>query len=754
MRWLIVAFISALAGCGKDEPQTRQRAADDAGADTSANIDAGPSDLSEDADDMSGEDADNADLGDDSGDGGIGPATLNWLPCDDRFDCALMQAPIDYDDPSRGTLEIGLVRRQALIPDQRIGTLVVIPGSGGLGAGIVARLNNTPILGGQVMRYFDVIGMDVRNHGASVPNIDCPSGDLTDTLRELHPLTDDPQVIADTLEQMHTACEDDAVLLSQVDSRSQAFDIDRLREALGEEQITLWGASYGPFRIAVYATLFPERVRAMALVAPLNASQDPIEAGRFRAEGMETALEAFLTWCEGAALCQFNPTDGSDVRDAFDAFVQSLAAAPPVVNGRRLTIGIAVTGIAAILSAGDFRLLSQALTEAAAGDGFLLLREADELAGRFDDGTYGIASARAANGALDKPHALGTTAAQWAEDVATSIEPMYPRIGHLYTASANELVRASWPYRPTVPVPEIDAQGAPPALLVSQDADPLTGRPGAINMRDALNNGSYLLESRRIGHFAHLDGCARDRIQTYYLNPTTPPDLTPCPGAPILDETVLGELTAEIVRDPDANASEETALGNLVADGIRASVGPTALAAVNHGGIRTGVPSGYMPMDTSLRRPAAGYAPGPPFDIVGDDIEDLLPFGNRVAVLEVTGAQVWDFLEAAIDDWAPGQRTGGFVQISGMRFEFSQSAPAFARVVSVTTQAGDPILNDSSSTYMLAIPDYVYDGWSGYLGFLETPADLHELMADAVRAHVQTLGVVTPMVDGRITVLP
>ncbi len=51
---------------------------------------------------------------------------------------------------------------------------------------------------------------------------------------------------------------------------AQISDIERIRRILGRERIVLVGHSFGAFLAALYAAEFPERVRALVLVAPAN----------------------------------------------------------------------------------------------------------------------------------------------------------------------------------------------------------------------------------------------------------------------------------------------------------------------------------------------------------------------------------------------------------------------------------------------------------------------------------------------------
>ena len=60
---------------------------------------------------------------------------------------------------------------------------------------------------------------------------------------------------------------------------AQLADIERIRRILGDGRLILIGHSYGGFLAALYAAEFPERVRAMVLIAPANLLVMPSPAG-------------------------------------------------------------------------------------------------------------------------------------------------------------------------------------------------------------------------------------------------------------------------------------------------------------------------------------------------------------------------------------------------------------------------------------------------------------------------------------------
>jgi proline iminopeptidase len=60
---------------------------------------------------------------------------------------------------------------------------------------------------------------------------------------------------------------------------AQIADIERVRQILGDEKIILVGYSFGGFLASLYAAEFPERVRALILIAPAELLVMPPESG-------------------------------------------------------------------------------------------------------------------------------------------------------------------------------------------------------------------------------------------------------------------------------------------------------------------------------------------------------------------------------------------------------------------------------------------------------------------------------------------
>jgi 5'-nucleotidase len=206
---------------------------------------------------------------------------------------------------------------------------------------------------------------------------------------------------------------------------------------------------------------------------------------------------------------------------------------------------------------------------------------------------------------------------------------------------------------------------------------------------------------------------------------------------------------------PSVERSGEAAIGDLVADSLRLKYG-TQLALTNAGGIRQPLPSNYQPLNTSLRRTAAPYLIGPPYDIVIGDVFAVLPFGNTVVTRTVTGAQLWAALENGVSQISATTCNGAdgrFPQISGFKFTFKCSNPVGSRVLSVSLPDDTPIPADST-TYTFATNNFVNAGGDFYSVLNDGQGITRENMFDVTLEYIQGLGTITPTVDGRITKVP
>ena len=202
------------------------------------------------------------------------------------------------------------------------------------------------------------------------------------------------------------------------------------------------------------------------------------------------------------------------------------------------------------------------------------------------------------------------------------------------------------------------------------------------------------------------------------------------------------------------NRTEETNLGDLITDALvwgAEKEGTHVDAAVtNGGGIRASIAKG---------------------DITKKDINTVLPFGNTLSIVKVTGAELLKALEAST--YCTPTAIGGFPQVSGITFTVDTTkaydrgdlypgstyyGPKSIQRVSIQTVGGKAF--DKNATYTIATNDFMAAGGDTYYAFAAASVnyDLGLPMDEVVMDYItdELDGVVTAedygAPNGRITI--
>ena len=181
------------------------------------------------------------------------------------------------------------------------------------------------------------------------------------------------------------------------------------------------------------------------------------------------------------------------------------------------------------------------------------------------------------------------------------------------------------------------------------------------------------------------------------------------------------EVTLNGAKAPNGNRDSETNNGDLITDAMIWKVmqnkeGLTVdadhvVAITNGGGIR------------------AAIKPG---DVTKKDINTVLPFGNTVAVIYVTGAELLEALEASTYSLP----IGGFPQVAGINFTLSTAVAydANAETYPASTYYGPKSINrvvinsingkefKADDTYAVVTNNFVADGGDTYYAFAAATA--------------------------------
>ena len=217
---------------------------------------------------------------------------IDWSPCKSsrRFECGVVQVPADYRDPQAGSLSIALNVHRATLPDERIGYLLVNPGGpGGSGLELVESIGSEfAAFADELVERFDIVGFDPRGVGASEPKFECGApGEQLDLRRSIDAPVDTPAEIAAGEAAANLCIESMGPVGGLLHTAYVANDMDEIRKALGAEQVSYLGYSYGSAVGVWYATLFPGSVRAMVI----DGADNPVDSAANQEERVADAIE-------------------------------------------------------------------------------------------------------------------------------------------------------------------------------------------------------------------------------------------------------------------------------------------------------------------------------------------------------------------------------------------------------------------------------------------------------------------------------
>ena len=301
-------------------------------------------------------------------------APIQWTQCG-ALQCGSVTVPLDYDNPEGPTLAIAVARHPAEIPSERIGSLVINPGGPG-GSGIDDLPNELSVLTPELLDRFDIVSFDPRGVQRSSPVQCAASGSGGSGGRLIDPVPTTPaaqQALLSNDRAFASQCEQDSgSILPFVGTVDTARDLDRIRAALGDNQLTFIGHSYGTLLGAVYAQEFPTHVRAMVLDGAIDPALTTTQYASDQASSLEGQLQAFFAWCASDADCGWHPA-GDPNTALLNLIQQTRSSALSAPGGGTAGPGELYDALLAGLeSQSSWPTLGQALGAAAAGSGALV----------------------------------------------------------------------------------------------------------------------------------------------------------------------------------------------------------------------------------------------------------------------------------------------------------------------------------------------------------------------------------------------
>ncbi|MDX3192791.1 alpha/beta fold hydrolase [Streptomyces sp. MN03-5084-2B] len=473
---------------------------------------------------------------------------LEWVPCGVAAECTKIAVPLGWDAPDGPKITLAFNRHKA-DPAHRKGVLFVAPGVGfdfllaDVRAGVFAMFPD-------LLRDFDLVGVDLRGGGVHPFNGRQPAPFRSDAVECGLPVHD-PAVRSFP----RTRAEVDALVRhnqayaascagpspGHLDAVTQARDLDAVRAALGEPKVSFFFYGYtGPGQ--AYASLFPHRVRAMAMDSPLDHSVPVVVRAAEYASTVEREFGRFVAWCERSPECALN---GQDVAAVYDALLRRADRQPvrldlPPEPGRpqpqQATVFVRGDDLAflteQLLEIGDLTLpgsgtgwadLATAIRQAAGGTSptFAFVY-------RYSWGYRDLWNPLRAGQCQDYPASVTDLAV--ARPLVAALAPHTRGASQAWDAlsgCAGGGAAATNPPGVTV------VRDAPPILLVGTQGNPWSPY-GNVTRVSAQILGSVLLTYAGDAHIAFLSSpCVAGHIQAYLDTLALPGRDTVCPAAPV-----------------------------------------------------------------------------------------------------------------------------------------------------------------------------------------------------------------------------
>lgn len=460
-----------------------------------------------------------------------------WQPCPEvarevagatsprmTYECATIHVPRDWQAPEdSGTFELALIRIRSDRQRDRIGSLVLNPGGpGGSGIEAAVLLSFGPLFGGlpdTVTERFDVVGFDPRGVGRSSP-VRCFTDEETDqafgadpdpaSAREFEAALAASRRVAQRCEQRYAGA------LGHLSTEQTARDLEAVRAAVGDDKLTYLGYSYGTLLGAVYAHLYPTRVRAMVLDGAIDPREDPVAASEAQAVGFERAFDNFADWC--ARTPRECPL-GSDARSAVDAALERARTSPVRgEDGREAGAGWVFWAVLSTLYTQDrWPELARALDRFNGGDASGVFALADAYTQRRPDGSY--PNLFDVNTAINCADGGADVSVDEVRQLQDRWRRKYPLFGA--PMAVGLLGCAVWP-ADTDPYPYGPAAGAPPVLVIGTTGDPATPYEQTAELAELLGVG-VVLTYHGEGHTVYpADPCVTEAVDAYLIDLTVP----------------------------------------------------------------------------------------------------------------------------------------------------------------------------------------------------------------------------------------
>jgi pimeloyl-ACP methyl ester carboxylesterase len=505
--------------------------------------------------------------------------SIDWTICGD-LECGRVEVPVDYDDPGGETLSIAVNMLRAADTDRRLGVLLVNPGGPGASGLDFAEAFAFGAFPSELTDNFDIVGFDPRGVGGSGPEFECgASGEQLALLADIDELVDEPdEVIA-----VHAAVELCADSMGQVAGKLGtdfvARDMDEIRKALGEEQVSFLGFSYGSVIGVWYASLFPDRVRAMVIdgannpVDELDSPEQRLASVRQEIEPISELLEQAINACDDESCPIFN---GGDPEGYYYEAVTKLELVNAAMADNPDAGFLAL--ITTLYSEASWPTLWEALADLQERDDPSLFARLGEFQLGDDPGAANFTAhvncldSWSLQPAIDREARLQSDAEFLQLEDQLSAD--YPLLGAIESESTSIC-----PFYDLINPPPLDAVfdgGGVPILVIGNRSDPVTSFGESEELVDDILSNGVLIEVDHPDHTVYPSNeCVNAFVHDVLLDVEFPENGAACGREGAVDNEILVEVCVAIAPDqaPDLSAEEIDVVCRSFAEAAYARLG-------------------------------------------------------------------------------------------------------------------------------------------------------------------------------------
>lgn len=459
---------------------------------------------------------------------------LAWTPCEGLADqvreCATLQVPVDYADPTGPTIDLALARIPARGPGPRRGSILVDPGGPGI-SGVDEILTLPFQLSPRVEEVYDIVGWDRRAVGRSSP-VWCRTpeqmGDYARALAAAQWSTDpdSPEVAAWAAQAQEFAdgcAARNPDMIGHIGTRDSARDMESIRVALDEPAMNYVGWSHGTKVGAIYIDMYPQHVGRMVLDSAIDPSLSITDYNRAQSQALEAQLMRFVDYCTASGDCPL-PADHAAAAAALKTYILSLPVQSSDPKMPTRADVMAALSSAMYIPPDFFPGLLDALRSGFTGDGTDLIA-LGELRGDPAEATNKLNALYAINcyDSAPTPDVVGSArlAAQWDADT--------PIFG---SANAWGGLRCSdFPTRDPVGPKPVRGEGAAPVVIVGAVDDGATPIEWSRALADQLVSSRLVIADTGVHSvYPIYNACVTRVVDAYLLDGVVPPRESECPA--------------------------------------------------------------------------------------------------------------------------------------------------------------------------------------------------------------------------------